>query len=65
MEILAYQAKEAHRQVTEHSACARRYRTERNKIIRELYKTGKYSYGKIARSVGCSSELIAKVIQGR
>ena len=65
MNILAYQAKEAHRQVCAHSGLAGRFRRERDALIRQLYATGEYSYSVIAKNVGCSVELVAKVIQGR
>jgi hypothetical protein len=63
--IVVWQAREAHRQSVEHSGFAGRYRQERDKLIRKLYATGEYSYGQLAKQVGCSVELVAKVIQGR
>ncbi len=65
METQAWQAREAHRKVCEHSGLAGRFRAERDKLIRELYRDGAGSYGQLARSIGCSVELVAKVIQGR
>lgn len=65
MDIEAYQAKEAHRQCVEHMVIAARYRKERDTLIRRLYGAGSYSYVRLAKVVGCSSELVAKVIQGR
>lgn len=65
MDILAYQAKEAHRQCREHSDRAGRFRVERDRLIKQLYRGGGYSYGQLARQIGCSPELVAKVVQGR
>jgi hypothetical protein len=63
MEILEYQVREAHRQCLELTDQAGRYRKERDRLIRQLYATGDYSYGQLAKRVGCSVELIAKVVQ--
>lgn len=64
-DMIAYQARDAHRQSVKHAEHAARFRRERDKLIRRLYSSGECSYGQLARRVGCSPELVAKVIQGR
>ncbi len=65
MDTEVWQARDAHRKVCDHTGLAGHFRRERDRLIRELYATGEYSYSQLARSVGCSVELVAKVIQGR
>lgn len=62
---LVWQAREAHKKSQEHNTYADHFRKERDRLIRELYETGEYSYSRLAAQVGCSNELIAKIIQGR
>lgn len=62
---LVWQAREAHRKSQEHSALSDRYRQERNALIRRVYNEQDMSYQSLAKQVGCSPELVAKVIQGR
>jgi hypothetical protein len=65
MDGLLWQAREAHQKSCEHSRLAEQFRHQRDKFIRELYATGDYSYRNLAKQIGCSTELVAKVIQGR
>jgi hypothetical protein len=65
VDSLVWQAREAHRKACEHSGLSGHFIAERNRIIRELHATGDYSYSKLAGQIGCSPELIAKIVQGR
>jgi hypothetical protein len=65
MDPLVWQAREAHRKASEHSGLSGHFRAQRDQLIRELHATGEYSYSRLAREVGCSPELIAKVVQQR
>ncbi|MCV7174912.1 hypothetical protein [Mycolicibacterium sphagni] len=65
MDPIIAQAKEAHRAVTDHGILVGRHRRRRDQLIVRAYKTGAFSYGQLAKQIGCSPELIAKVIQGR
>jgi transposase-like protein len=60
-----WQAREAHRQSSEHGRLATRYRKERDRLIRQLHASGAYSYSQLAKQIGCSSDLVAKAVQGR
>jgi transposase-like protein len=65
MEPTVWLAREAHRKVGEHTGQSHHYRQERDRLIRELYASGDYSYSQLAGQIGCSPELVAKVVQGR
>lgn len=65
LETLVQQAREAHRKAGEHSGLSGRYREQRDDAIRRAYGLGTYSYGSLARQIGCSAELIAKIVNGR
>lgn len=65
MEPLVAQARECHRKTMEHSELSDHYRRQRNDLIRRAYHEQGLSYYHLARQVGCSRELVAKVIQGR
>lgn len=58
-------ARQAHRKVTEHAHLAGHFRAQRDRAIRQLYQSGEFSYARLAREIGCSTELVAKVCQGR
>jgi transposase-like protein len=65
MEPLVWQAREAHRKVGEHTGLSNHFRHERDRLIRELYGSGAFSYSQLARQIGCSPELVAKAVQER
>lgn len=65
MDSAVQQAREAHRKAGEHTGLSHRYRQQRDELIRRVYAEGGVSYGSLARQVGCSPELVAKVVQGR
>lgn len=65
MESLVQQAREAHRLSHDHSRLSAHHRERRDTLIRRAYGSGSYSYGTLARQVGCSPELVAKIIKGR
>jgi hypothetical protein len=65
MDSLVWQAREAHHKACEHTGLSGRYRAERDRLIRELYGSGDFSYSQLAGQIGCSPELIAKAVQGR
>ena len=64
MDPLAVIAREAHRKSQEHVLLAGKYRRQRNLAIRRLYSTGRFSYTTLAEQVGCTRELVAKIVQG-
>lgn len=65
MDTTMTMAREAHRKVREYGVLAGHWRAQRDAAIRELYGGGEYSYAGLARQIGCSTELVAKVCQGR
>jgi hypothetical protein len=65
MESLVWQAREAHRKSMEFAGQSSQFRQQRDRIIRDLYATGEYSYSQLAGQIGCSPELIAKAVQER
>jgi len=58
----AQQAREHHRASTDSERLARQHRDQRDELVRALYSTGEWSYSSLAAAVGCSPELIAKII---
>jgi hypothetical protein len=58
----AQQAREHHRASAEGERLARQHREQRDELVRALYGTGDWSYTSLAAAVGCSPELIAKII---
>lgn len=65
MDSMVQQAREAHRKCGELTGLSHRYRQQRDDLIRRAYAETKMSYGSLAKQIGCSIELIAKVVQGR
>jgi ribosome-binding protein aMBF1 (putative translation factor) len=65
MDPTVQQAREAHRKASSHTGLLHHYRRQRDELIRHAYAEGGYSYGSLARQIGCSPELIAKAVQGR
>jgi hypothetical protein len=65
MDPTVQQAREAHRKASSHTGLLHHYRRQRDELIRRAYAEGNYSYGSLARQIGCSPELIAKAVQGR
>ena len=65
MQSLVVMAREAHRSSLEHERLAGHFRAQRDAAVRRLYDSGEYSYTTLARQVGCTRELVAKIIQTR
>lgn len=57
----AQQAREHHRAAASLTEDAARHRVQRDELVHQLYRDG-WSYGQLAKVVGCSPELIAKII---
>jgi hypothetical protein len=58
----AQQARDHHRASSEGERLAKQHRDQRDELVRALYATGEWSYPQMAAAVGCSPELIAKII---
>lgn len=67
MDSKAQQAREHHRRAKDNLQHADQHRAQRDKLIRELWEANRanWTYAKLAKAVGCSPELIAKIITGR
>lgn len=67
MDARAQQAREHHRKAGDASRAADRHRAQRDELVRKLWSTDResWTYAKLATAVGCSPELIAKIITGR
>lgn len=63
MDSRAQQAREHHRRAGESNDQAARHRAERDRLIREL-RADHWNYAHIAREVGCSEPLVAKILRG-
>jgi len=63
--VLLQQAREYHRKSRHNTNLAGRFREQRDECIRRLHGSGEYSYSDLAKGVGCSPELVAKIVQGR
>jgi hypothetical protein len=66
MDSTVQQAREHHRLAADVSRVAEQHRSQRDQLIRGLWDNDRHSwtYVKLARAVGCSPELIAKIIRG-
>lgn len=62
MDSRAQQARQHHRASSEGEALAKQHRDQRDELVRALYVTGEWTYTSLATAVGCSPELIAKII---
>jgi ribosome-binding protein aMBF1 (putative translation factor) len=65
MDALVAQAKIAHTKSCYHTDLAGHFRQQRDRLIRQAYDTRQYSYSQLARLIGISPELVAKIVQGR
>lgn len=67
MDARVQQAREHHRLAADASRIAEQHRTQRDQLVRVLWQTERdsWTYAKLAKAVGCSPELIAKIINGR
>jgi len=65
VEPRAAQARREHRAAAESDAAAARHRENRDTLIRQLRRDDPdtWSYSALARLLGCSSELIAKIVK--
>lgn len=67
MDARAQQAREHHRKSGAATRTAEQHRATRDRLIRTLWDTDRaaWTYAKLAKAVGCSPELIAKIVTGR
>lgn len=63
MDARATQARVHHRHALENDRLASQHREQRDALIRRLYEEGGWSYSSLARAVGCTRDLVAKVIR--
>ena len=65
MDSLAQQAREHHRKAGEAAAAADQHRAQRDALVRRLWaeRRNEWTYARLAAAVGCSPELIAKIIR--
>ena len=61
-QLLATRAKQAHRRTQELDSERVQEKQERDQAIIRLHREFAWSYGRIAREVGCSPELVAYTI---
>lgn len=63
----AQQAREHHRAVADDERAAAAHRAERNRLVRQLRDEDptRWTYPALAAAVGCTTELIAAIIQRR
>ena len=61
------QAREHHRALADTLSGAEQHREQRNQLIRQLRQEDpeRWTYKALARSIGCSPELIAAIVKGR
>lgn len=64
-EQLIAAASHEHRAACKNIGDARRNRARRDQYILEIYEGGGFTYKELATKIGCSQELIAKIVQGR
>lgn len=66
-DIRAQQAREHHRASADATAQAKQHQEQRNQLVRKLREEDpqRWTYKALAAAVGCSSELIAAIVQGR
>ncbi|MBE5453470.1 hypothetical protein E3G52_000334 [Mycobacteroides abscessus] len=67
MDARAQQAREHHRLSGDASRVGAQHRDQRDALVRSLWDTEreKWTYAKLAAAVGCSAQLIQKIIDGR
>lgn len=58
------QAREHHEEAASLGSQAGRHLSERDRLVRDLYREGGWSYQTLARAIGCSKALIAQIVQG-
>lgn len=65
MDIRAQQAREHHARSLEREGEAAREREQRDRLVRDLRQDdpAAWTYGALARAVGCSPELIAYIVK--
>jgi hypothetical protein len=61
----AQQAREHHREVERAKGDAAQHRAQRDDLVRKLRaeNPGQWTYGALAKAVGCSRELIAVIVR--
>ncbi|MEW5810240.1 MAG: hypothetical protein AB1925_12380 [Actinomycetota bacterium] len=61
----AQQAREHHRKAADASRTADQHRAQRDDLVRQLWATERdqWTHAKLAKAVGCSPELIAKILR--
>jgi AraC-like DNA-binding protein len=63
VDLRAAQAREHHRLARDEERAAIAHRERRDHLVRTLYGEGGWSYASLARAVGCSRELVAKIMR--
>ena len=63
MDARAQAAREHHHAARHEERLAAQHREQRDALVRDLYATGDWSYKQLATAVGCTPELIAKIIR--
>ena len=56
-------AKELHRMAAAHAQDAEGAREKRDRLIRQVYAGGGWSYEQLGQRIGCSRELIAHIVR--
>ncbi|WP_396902714.1 hypothetical protein [Mycolicibacterium sp.] len=67
MDPRAQRARDHHRKAADASRLADQHRAQRDELIRQLWDNARdeWTYASLAKAVGCSPELIAKIITRR
>ena len=63
-DVRVRQARRLHREAAQLTKESEAIRAKRNKLIREVYAGGGWSYSQLAEKIGCSQELIAHTVKG-
>lgn len=62
MDSRAQQAREHHRKALDAKRTSARHLEQRDALVRALYADGGWSYPSLAAAIGCTPEVIAKII---
>ncbi|MGU3650651.1 hypothetical protein [Mycolicibacterium sp. A43C] len=67
VDLKAQQAREHHRLSGDASRVGAQHRTQRDELVRQLWSTqrDRWTHRTLAAAVGCSPELIAKIVKAR
>lgn len=56
-------AKEHHQKAQKATRSAATHLMQRNEMVRRVYADGEWSYGTLAKAIGCTPEVIAKIVR--